>query len=245
MWPRIILPGLGVPISTYHLFHVLGWFTFWWVATRWTRTRPDLGRHWAAMVVGLALCDTIGARLVFQLLHGWHSSGFFAGPLLFALFTAVYVVLTQIRADPFLDVWAIAFSMAHVFEKFACLLTGCCFGRPTATPLGVAIFRSQGNSTRYFPLPFLESMLHLLTFFALVACLRNGWFRGRLVMALGVSYGLWRGGVDSLRSGPRSPFLDGPLTLSQIICLGAIAFGLTYLIVDRGLPQRDPKVSNS
>ncbi len=234
MWPSIHLSGTGVTISAYHLFHVVAWFVFYFVGTGLTRSRPDLRRHWLLTAVGLALCDTVGARVAFQIIHGRGSSGFFATPLLFAFLTGAYCIARKVRATPFIDAWAVAFSASHVFEKIACLAAGCCFGRPTQSVFGVAIGAMHGDTTRYLPLPLLEASLHLIMALFLALLYRRGLFQGRLVMLLGVFYGFWRSATDLARGGQKSPFLDGPLSVAQVACVLAMIFSLVYLVTKSG-----------
>ncbi len=230
MWPSFTLPGLGVPVSTYHFLHVVAWFAFYFAGTALTRSRADLRRHWIWLAVGLAFCDTVGARLAFGFVRGWHGDGFFGGPLLFALLTAAYVVSRRVHAYPFLDTWAVAFSVSHVFEKGACLAMGCCFGRPTSSILGVALHAAHGDPTRSHPLPLYEASLHLLTAGFLGLLYARGWLKGRLVIILGLTYGGWRSAMELARSGLDSTFLGGPLTITQVACLMAIVFSATYLL---------------
>jgi prolipoprotein diacylglyceryltransferase len=238
MWPSLTLPGTGVTISSYHLFHVIGWFTFYLVGSWLTRSRPDLKPHWGWLFVGFALCDTVGARAAFRLIRGSDENGFFGGPLLFAVLSGAYVVARKVRAYPFLDAWAIAFSAAHVFEKGACLAAGCCFGRPTDLAFGVARHAAPGDPTRWHPLPLYEASLHLLTALGLGLLYARGRFRGRLVMLLGATYGLWRSAAELARDGRKAAFLDGPLTYTQVACVLAIAFSVTYLLSSRADGRR-------
>jgi len=232
MWPAFHLPGTGATIATYHLLHVVGWATFFLVGTTLTRSRPDLRRHWWWLLLGFAVCDTAGARLVFRIVSGWGGPGFAAAPLLFAAWTGLYVLLRRVAAYPLMDAWAVAFSAAHVFEKGACLAAGCCFGRPTASPLGVALHAAHGDPTRFYPLPLYEATLHLLTALALGCLYDYGRLKGRLILVLGVSYGIWRSLIDPMRIGQASSFLGGPLTSIQVACLMAIAFAVAYFLLD-------------
>jgi len=238
MWPTVRLPGTDVSTSSYHLLHVVGWFTFYFVGSGLTRSRPNLRRHWIWLALALGLCDTVGARFAYRLVRGWHEAGFFGTPILFAAVTGAYVVGRKVRAFPFLDAWAIAFSAAHVFEKAGCLGAGCCFGRPTTSALGVGLHSARDDLTRFQPLPLYEGSLHLLTALALAWLYAKGRCKGQLVMILGVVYGLWRSALEVMRAGPSSPFLGGPLSISQVLCVATIAFAATYLLLCRGEPVR-------
>jgi len=237
VWPSIHLPGTDVSTSSYHLLHVIGWFAFFFVGSHLTRARPDLRRHWLWLAVAFGLCDTVGARSLSRLMRGWDDAGFYGTPLLFAAASLSYVVARRIRASPFLDAWAVAFSASHVFEKLACLAAGCCYGRPTDSWWCVALHSAQGDPTRFQPLPAVEAAMHFLTALGLGLLYARGQFQGKLLMVLGVIYGAWRSMVEPARGGRASPFLDGPLSITQVICLLVLSFSLTYLILSRG--ERD------
>ncbi len=234
MWPGLYLPLVDLTISSYHVLHVVAWFAFYYAGTTLTRSQPDLRRHWVWLVIGWAMCDTVGARVAFRWVNGGHSNGYFAAPLLAALFTGAYVVIRQIRAYPLLDAWAVAFSVAHVFEKAACLAAGCCFGQATTSPLGVALHLAYGDPTRVHPLPLYEMALHLLTALGLGWLYARGFCRGRLVIILGLVFGVWRAMAELVRGGRGTAFLDGPFTWTQVACFLAITFSLSYLLARRG-----------
>jgi len=239
MWPGFTIPGIGVTTSSYHLLHVVAWFAFYFAGSNLTRSRPDLVRHWFWLAVGFGLCDTVGARYAFRLIHGRHESGFFGTPVLFAAWTGAYVLVRRVRAYPFLDAWAIAFSAAHVFEKLSCLAAGCCFGRSTTAWYGLAVHAAEGDPRRWVPLPPLEAGLHLASALGLGWLYARGYAKGRLVMVLGLGYGLWRSAVEMARAGQSSAFLDGPLTLTQVACVLAMAFSLTYLLISKEADSAD------
>lgn len=232
MWPTVLLPGTDVTVASYHLLHVLGWFTFLVVGSALTRTRPDLRRHWWWLFGAFAVADTAGARFLFRLVRGWDATGFFAAPLLFAAATGIYVLARKVPAYPFLDAWAVAFSAAHVFEKCACLAAGCCYGWPTDSRLGVALHAAHGDPTRSYPLPLYEAGLHLVTAVALERLYAHGWLKGRLVLVLGAVFGAWRALMEVARAGRRVPILGGPLTATQVVCLMAVAFSAAYFLMD-------------
>jgi len=232
MWPSVHLPATDIVISTYHLLHVVGWFAFLLVGLRLTLAWPELRHHWWWLFIGMALSDTVGAHAFASVIRGGHGGGFWGAPLLIALWTGFYVVARRIRAYPMLDVFAIAFSVSQVFEKLACLAAGCCFGRPTTSVLGVTLLASRDDPTRRLPLPLCESSLHLLTAFGLTMLYTHGLLKGRLVMVLGILFGIWRAIVESARPAPNPSLLNGPITITQMICVLSAVFGATYLILD-------------
>ena len=184
MWEGFTLPGTGTLVPGYDFLHLLACLAFYLSGMALTWKRADLHRHWARLALGLAFCDTVGARLFFRLLHGWTTNGFYAAPLLFALISVLYIVTLKIKFSPLLDAWAVAFSVSHIIEKCACLSAGCCFGRPTTFALGIAIRATEGDPTRYHPLPVYEASFHLATAVILGVLFVKGRLRNYLETAL-------------------------------------------------------------
>ena len=244
MYPEISPPGIDVPISTYYLLNVAAWFAFLAVGLALTRSRPDLRRHWFWLFYGMVLCYSIGASLLFRLTESGidsfslrqprdqaHCGGFWGGPLLFLGWTAAYFLANRIRADPFLDAFAIAWSVAHVLAKLACFAAGCCFGRPTDGAFAVVLPAHEIPIPRH-PTQLYEAALHGLTAVLLCTLHARGWLKGRLVLLLGVIYCTWQPSVDAAEAGHRPTLLGGPFSASQMICLMALVFSLTALLLD-------------
>lgn len=242
MWPGLTIPGTGVTTSSYHFFHVIGWFTFYLVGSRLTRSRPDLRYHWLWLAIAFGISDTVGAKTAFSMIRGTSQPGFYGTPLILLVVTLLYFLAARLRAYPFLDAWAIAFSASHVFEKTACFAAGCCFGRPTDSAWGIAIEAARGDKTRYQPLPLLEALFHLATALILYGLYRQGLYRGRLVLVLGLAYGSWRSGIELLRSERVGAFLGGPLSITQVLCLMAMSFSAVYLASG---PRAEPRASEA
>ena len=230
MWPLVQLPGTDFTIGTYYLLHLVSWLTFLIVGLAITRSRPEFRRHWWWLFYGLVVCDCFGAHLLAQLVKGLEAN-FWGGPLLFVAWTGLYVLARRIRAYPFLDAWAIAFSASQMLSKGACVAAGCCFGRPTDSVLGVTLRASHGDPTRRLPLPIFEASIHLLTIVVLGLLFAKGGLKGRLVMLLGAIYATLRGGSEALRATPAPSVMDGPLSITQFLCLLVFVFSVTYLLL--------------
>lgn len=232
MWPSLHLPATDVVISTYQLLHVAGWFAFLLAGLWLTRHWPERRRHWWWLVVGVAVCDTLGSHSLARLVRGGAGGGFWGGPLLIALWGGGYLALRRIPAYPMLDAFAVAFRVSQAFAKLACLAAGCCFGRRTASALGVPVPAARGDPTRFHPLPLFEMSLHVLTALVLGELDARGILKGRLVLVLGIIHGAWRAMIEPLRGSPDPAVMNGPLTATQLASIFAVVFGATYRMLD-------------
>ena len=137
MWPGIHLPGTDIDYPTYHLLNVASWFAFLAIGLRLTKARPEFRWRWWWLFFGMALCYSAGAGRLHRLVRGGgevpspipgapSGGGFWGGPLLFLGWTILPYLTWRIRAYPFLDVFAIAFSVSQAVAKSACFAAGCC-----------------------------------------------------------------------------------------------------------------------
>ena len=231
MWPWITIPGTNETLPTYHLVHAVGWLTFLIVGLATTRNRPDLKHHWWWLYAFLMASDTVGANLLARFVQGRHQ-GYWGGPLLFAAVTIAYAAVRRVRASPFLDAWAIAFSAAHVFEKGGCLAAGCCFGRRTDSSWGMALGSSPGGvEIRWIALPLYEASLHGLTTIVLASLYARGRLKGRLILLLGVIYATWRAVVEPFRVVPASNLPGIPISSINAVCFLVLGFSLACLLL--------------
>jgi prolipoprotein diacylglyceryltransferase len=244
MWPEIYLPGADISFRTYQLLNVAGWVAFPVVGLALTRSRPDLSRYWWWLFLGSVVSYSVGSSAVYRLLNDGDGGpvwlefrtqavpgGYYGGALLFLAWTSATILACRIRAYPFLDAFAIAFSASQAFAKAACLAAGCCYGAPWDGPLGLA-YCAQGDPTPRFPIQAAEAGLHLLTALCLGLLYARGKMKGRLILLLGAAYGAWRLGVEPFRAKHAQPLLGGPLTTKQVAGLLVLAFSLTYLLLD-------------
>lgn len=242
MYPEIHLDSFNLTISTYHVFNVTAWFVFLAIGRNLTRDEPGQRWRWWWLFLGMVLCYSVGAHYLARVTGAGAGGlrlgpspgakfGYWGGPLLFLLWTGLSYLAWRVPAYPFLDAFAIAWSVAHVFAKAACLAAGCCAGRRTDLPWGV-VFVARDDLIRRHPTQLYEMILHAITAAALILLFARGRLHGRLVLVLGCAYGAWSPFVESFEERHRQPFFGGPLTGSQLICLWAFVFGASALALD-------------
>ena len=131
------------------------------------------------------------------------------------------------------DWFMTALALGHGIGRFGCLAAGCCYGRHTDLPWGVAL---AGALSRH-PTQVYEAVLNLALFaalvrFALPRAEDGRWRRGSVLAAYLISYSALRFAVEFLRDDDRGAFIAG-LSPSQWAALAAAAAALATLAARR------------
>ena len=137
---------------------------------------------------------------------------------------------------PFLklaDYCMTALALGHGIGRFGCLAAGCCYGRHTDLPWGIAM---AGDPSRH-PTQVYEAVLNLALFGALVRFalprVRDGrWRPGSVLAAYILGYAALRFAVEFLRGDDRGAFVAG-LSPSQWVAAAAAAATLGALALRR------------
>ncbi|MEK7234684.1 MAG: prolipoprotein diacylglyceryl transferase [Elusimicrobiota bacterium] len=137
---------------------------------------------------------------------------------------------------PFLKLadWCLTgLALGHGIGRLGCLAAGCCYGRRTNLPWGVAM---AGDPSRH-PTQVYEAVLNLALFgllarFALPRVSDGRWRPGSVLAAYIVGYSALRFAVEFLRGDDRGAFVAG-LSPSQWVALTAAAATLAALALRR------------
>ncbi len=231
MWP--VLWNFGpFSLSTYGVLVALGWL----IGVRWlARHRADMGltldQVWDIVywVFGGAF---LGGKILYFLVspgsfeftldalrYGFVFYGGLIGGILAGL------SYTRRRKLPFLKLadWCVtAIALGHGIGRLGCFAAGCCYGRHTDLPWGVAM---AGDISRH-PAMIYESILNFVLFgllsgFALPRVSDGRWRRGDAFVCYLIGYSLLRFAVEFFRGDDRGAFIVG-LSPSQWIALAAL-----------------------
>ena len=253
MYPEIRLDQFNLTIRNYYALNLTAWFVFLAIGQILTSDKPGQHWRWWWLFLGMVLSYSVGASYLACLAKGGIEElrqlpftgtgsrfGLWGGPLLFLMWTGLSWLCWRIPAYPFLDVFAISWSGSQIFAKTACLAAGCCAGRATKLPWGI-VFVAREETIHRHPTQLYEMILHALTTVALMILFAKGQFRGRLVLMLACIYGIGSPIVEFFEENRRVASFGGPLSMSQMICLGAVAFGATALTLDFKARRPTPK----
>ena len=199
----------------------------------------------------VVVCGLIGARLLFVLINfRYYSSNtletvmVWKGGLVFygGLIGGILALLGCIRfyrLPPWsmLDIGAVAIAIGQGLGRLGCFSAGCCYGRLTDLPwavtftdqrcLAIDVLNHPVHPTQLYSFLFLMGLTGFLVWLQ-----PRKKFPGQGAAAYLVLYGLFRFGVEFLRSDPRGAFsvMGTTLATSQWISLVAVAAGVVIYV---------------
>lgn len=167
----------------------------------------------------------------------YQSGGTFYGGVLGALLMiSLYTYFQRLPIVSVLDTYAGALPLGHAIGRLGCFAAGCCYGRPTSVPWGVT-FNSQAAGLlagtplgiRLHPTQLYEAADESLNFVLLVWLGGRQRFRGQIVGAYLVLYGIGRGTIEFFRGDPgRTMLFHDAISLMQLVSAALILTG-TFL----------------
>jgi phosphatidylglycerol:prolipoprotein diacylglycerol transferase len=199
------------------------------------------------MSIILILAAVIGSRALYILTHRadyrslvdivalWQGGATFYGGFILALAGAIlYIRSGKLSFLAVADACAPSIALGFFFTRIGCFLSGCCFGHPTGSFLGIVFPPGSpaGNTCpgiAVHPTQLYDSLYGLLTGCLLLLVDRKSPFPGFTFALLCVLYGAGRFSIDFLRFYEDSAVVGRHLVVSQIMSLGLIAVGVVLL----------------
>ncbi len=165
----------------------------------------------------------------------WRGGLIFYGGLFGAVVTAI--VFMKRRGIPVwlgADLVAPQVALGYAITRVGCFLNGCCWGKPTSLPWGVAF---PGVGIRLHPVQLYASAANLGIFAILLIAWRRRRFDGQIFWGYLMLYSIYRFAIEFLR-GDNAPLAYG-LTVPQLmsIVLFACALAAWLNLRARGLSQ--------
>ena len=165
------------------------------------------------------------------------------GFLLLAVATASYLRLRKLPVWPYLDIISVGAPIIKFFVRVGCLLTGCCYGKPTDLPWAISFSNPASTAYHYFPNTPLHptqiySMIHAILLFLLVNWFyhRRQRYDGQTTAILAMGWSLPRLLIEFFRGDEdRGTYFGGLLSTGQI--MGGLIF-LVALFLYRHLSHR-------
>jgi phosphatidylglycerol:prolipoprotein diacylglycerol transferase len=158
------------------------------------------------------------------------NTGFvFYGGIIFGILAA-YLYIRKLKW-PFLKLWDIAapaIPLAHAFGRVGCFFAGCCYGRETASFIGMQFNNSPytPHGVSLIPTQIISSLGNLMIFVFLLwfdrAKKKNPGQTGALYLLL---YSLFRFIIEIFRDDPRGSVFN-IMSTSQFICIFVFAAGI-------------------
>jgi len=260
----------GAPFATYSLLVPLGYVAgVLWLRTQLKRHRAAPAEFWgmvATVLAGAVLGGKLGfvvveraefardPRLVLDL---WNTGWVFWSGLLLALPSGLAYQWWHNRRYrpraylPVADYCVAALAIGHVIGRIGCLMEGCCYGRPTLAPWGIAFTSpacSVAPNLRGVPLhptqiyeALGEALAAALLIGWLLPAIRAGRYRyGTAFLGYILYYSALRFAVECFRGDDRGVFLSPLLSPSQWTSLFA-GLAVAAVLWRRGVVERDLK----
>ncbi len=248
MFPRLFHIG-SFSMPTYGLLVALAFLTALWLASKFAKERGLNSENVVNLGVYCALVGMLGAKILMIVLDPEYrahpgeiftlatlqSAGIFFGGFILALAFAIgYMGMQKMPVLLSCDIFAPGVAIGHGIGRLGCFAAGCCWGKPTRLPWGIA-FTNQDVTTGVplniplHPTQLYEAFAEALICLFLIWRLKKAHRDGSIIGWYLVLYGLVRFGVEFLRMHDASNPLGGPFTLEQWISL-ALAAGGVYLV---------------
>ena len=131
------------------------------------------------------------------------------------------------------DVYAAPLALGHGIGRLGCFAAGCCYGKPTSLPWGVAFTSEYAHQlvgtplgVHLHPTQLYEAAAEFINVFILVRLGVGKRPPGQVIGAYAFLYGLARGTVEFFRGDPgRTPLAGGAFSLMQAASVGLMLLG--------------------
>lgn len=256
MYPELFRIG-SFPITTYGIWLALGMLCALFAASRLAvrdgipKDRVyDLGL-WA-LVGGL-----VGSKVLMVLvepgvqvftLDFLRSGGVVYGGIIGGFLTVA--VLVRFYKIPFwkvADAFAPGVALGQAFGRQGCFAAGCCWGKPTASAIGVhfteaghdytgvPIYGPDHSDLFLYPTQLIESFTMLAVFALLYWLHRKKKFDGQILILYGIIYSIFRFSIEFIRDDPRGDLFGltaaTGLSTSQLASLAVAVASIVFMLI--------------
>ncbi len=259
MFPELLRLG-PIVLRSYGFMMALGFAVGGWWLVRRGMKKGFPAHRMLDLLIAIVISGLVGSRILYVLTHlpafsgaWWHAfwpiqadgtigmQGFvFYGGLLAGLPVAAWLTrrwkMAPLRV---LDAAAPPLALGTALGRMGCFLNGCCFGKPTESPLGVVFPDECLAGSMFTGIPIHPTQLYI-TFDSLLIMVALVWmerkrrmFDGAVIGTYLIMIGLLRSVEDFFRyyeSGMQAFSLFGvTVSVNNLISLGCIAGGILII----------------
>ena len=134
------------------------------------------------------------------------------------------------------DIWAICVPLFHTFGRIGCFMAGCCYGRETASFIGVT-FPEGGLAPagiKLIPTQLIEAVIDIFILIAVIIVLNKEKLRVYALPFYIITYSIMRFILEFFRGDPDRGFI-GILSVSQCISILLIVISVVYIVKQKSL----------
>lgn len=185
-------------------------------------------------------------KTVFYFLSDIFGGMVFYGGLLGGIIGA-YLYMRSLKLDfwTYADVFVPTVPILHAFGRIGCFLSGCCYG--IESEFGFVYQNSlvaEANGVRRFPVQLLECILNLVIAIVLVAIIKHGIDKKKLLWIYGIMYSIVRFNLEFLRGDVIRGIFYG-ISTSQWISIGFFIISVIMLVFSRSKVNDNKADSNA
>ena len=167
----------------------------------------------------------------------FQSGGTFYGGVVGAILAiALYTHFQKVSILSVLDTFAAALPLGHAIGRLGCFAAGCCYGKPTSLPWGATftdrtaeLLAGTPLGVRLHPTQLYEAAAEFLNFVFLIWLGGRQRFKGQMLGAYFLLYGIERGTIEFFRGDPgRTMMLHNALSLMQLASIAFILVGAFF-----------------
>lgn len=164
---------------------------------------------------------------------------FYGGLVGASLATIVYARVQRLSLWRVADCLAPSIALGHGFGRIGCLMTGCCYGRPSDLPWAIHFPTDHwSNGIGVHPTQIYESALNFFLYFGLAWFYRRKKFDGQVFAVYLVLYAVLRGFVEAFRGDYPELYLGGTVTPAQMFSVLIFVVGVFLFWILRSRHQR-------
>lgn len=145
----------------------------------------------------------------------------------------LYLRWRKVAQLAYFDNMSRVFPVIDFFVRLGCLLTGCCYGRPTDFPLNIIFTDPSSTAHYYYPgIPLHPTQIYfmanaVLMFFILQWIHKHRRFYGQIAASFLMLYGVSRFLIEFLRGdADRGVYLQDSISTGQIVMAGFFGVGI-------------------
>ena len=173
---------------------------------------------------------------------GFVSLGAFIGSIIGWI---LYLKIKKLPATRYLDIGALVAPIIIFFVRVGCLMTGCCYGKPTDSFLGIRF--TDPGSTAYvyypgialYPTQIFNMINACIMFGVLYLVYKKRSFYGQVGAAFLIYYGVTRFIIEFFRGDEdRGLYFGGMISTGQIVMTIALTAGIVLYLVFKKYSDR-------
>ncbi len=246
MHPLLIKIG-SFSLHTYGIFVALGFLFGISLALKEAREQAMDPQKILDLALYITIAAIVGSRVFYILANWqfywqnpwdaakvWKGGLVFYGGFIFAFFFCLgYFKKKNLPFWKTGDIFAPSLALGHAVGRIGCFFAGCCYGKPTHLPWGVAFtdpLSLAPLNISLHPTQLYSAFGNLIIFLVLINAKKKKKFDGQIIGEYLILYPIFRFTVEIFRGDERGFIFAGLLSTSQVISIFMLIVALIIVI---------------